>query len=73
MVSRSSAAAEYRGMAQGVCELLSLRRLLRDLGFGPEKPRDLYCDHKAAIAIAFDPVQHDCTKWRLIDILLKRS
>ncbi|CAL8080023.1 unnamed protein product [Prunus armeniaca] len=35
VVSRSSAEAEYRGMAQGVCKLLWLRRLLRDLGFGP--------------------------------------
>ncbi|BBG99845.1 Seven transmembrane MLO family protein [Prunus dulcis] len=34
VVSRSSAEAEYRGMAHGVCELLWLRRLLRDLGFG---------------------------------------
>ncbi|CAL9003170.1 unnamed protein product, partial [Prunus brigantina] len=46
VVSRSSAEAEYRGMAQGVCELLWLRRLLRDLGFGPQKPMDLYCDNK---------------------------
>ncbi|CAL8157474.1 unnamed protein product [Prunus armeniaca] len=54
VVSRSS--AEYRGMAQGVCELLWLRRLLRDLGFGPQKPMDLYCDNKAAIAIAHNPM-----------------
>ncbi|CAL2272271.1 unnamed protein product [Prunus armeniaca] len=35
VVSRSSAEAEYHGMAQGVCELLWLRRLWRDLRFGP--------------------------------------
>ncbi|CAL9012439.1 unnamed protein product [Prunus brigantina] len=62
VVSRSSVEAEYRGMAQGVCKLLWLRRLLRDLGFGPQKPMDLYCDNKAAIVIAHNPVQHDCTK-----------
>ncbi|CAL8132997.1 unnamed protein product [Prunus armeniaca] len=62
LVSRSSAEAEYRGMAHGVRELLWLRRLLKDLGFGPKKPMDLYCDNKAAIAIAHNPVQHDCTK-----------
>ncbi|BBN69007.1 hypothetical protein Prudu_689S000100 [Prunus dulcis] len=61
VVSGSSAEAEYRGMAQGVCELLWLRRLLRDLGFGPQKPMDLYCDNKVAIAIAHNPVQHDRT------------
>ncbi|CAL2277916.1 unnamed protein product [Prunus armeniaca] len=51
VVSRSSAEAEYREMAQGVCELLWLRRLLRDLGFGPQKPMDLYCDNKTAIEL----------------------
>ncbi|CAL8157464.1 unnamed protein product [Prunus armeniaca] len=65
VVSRSS--AEYRGMAQGVCELLWLRRLLRDLGFGPQKPMDLYCDNKAAIAIAHNPMQHDRTKHVEVD------
>ncbi|CAL9002382.1 unnamed protein product [Prunus brigantina] len=67
VVSRSSAEAEYRGMAHGVCELLWLRRLLRDLGFGPKKPMDLYCDNKAAIAIAHNPVQHDRTKHVEVD------
>ncbi|CAL8173993.1 unnamed protein product [Prunus armeniaca] len=56
VVSKSSVEAEYRGMAQGVCELLWLRRLLRDLGFGPRKPMDLYCDNKPAIAIAHNPM-----------------
>ncbi|CAL2237756.1 unnamed protein product [Prunus armeniaca] len=67
VVSRSSAEAEYRGMAHDVCELLWLRRLLRDLGFGPKKPMDLYCDNKAAIAIAHNPVQHDRTKHVEVD------
>ncbi|CAL8151504.1 unnamed protein product [Prunus armeniaca] len=67
VVSRFSAKAEYRGMAQGVCELLWLRRLLRDLGFGPQKPMDLYCDNKAAIAIAHNPVQYDRTKHVEVD------
>ncbi|CAL8137817.1 unnamed protein product [Prunus armeniaca] len=67
VVSRSSAEAEYHGMAHGVCELLWLRRLLRDLGFGPKKPMDLYCDNKAAIAIAHNPVQHDRTKHVEVD------
>ncbi|CAL2255207.1 unnamed protein product [Prunus armeniaca] len=67
VVSRSSAEAEYRGMTHGVCELLWLRRLLRDLGFGPKKPMDLYCDNKAVIAIAHNPVQHDRTKHVEVD------
>ncbi|CAL2227109.1 unnamed protein product [Prunus armeniaca] len=67
VVSMSSAEAEYRGMTQGVCELLWLRRLLRDLGFGPQKPIDLYCDNKVAIAIEHNLVQHDCTKHVEVD------
>ncbi|CAL8085203.1 unnamed protein product [Prunus armeniaca] len=67
VVSRSSAEAKYRGMAQGVCELLWLRRLLRDLGFRPQKSMDLYCDNKAATAIAHNPVQHDRTKHVEVD------
>ncbi|CAL2268804.1 unnamed protein product [Prunus armeniaca] len=65
--SGSSAEAKYRGIAQGVCELLWLRRLLRDLGFGPQKPMDLYCDNKAAIATAHNPVQYDRTKHMEVD------
>ncbi|KAI5316914.1 hypothetical protein L3X38_036621 [Prunus dulcis] len=72
VVSRSSAEAEYCGMAHGVCELLWLRRLLRDLGFRPKKPMDLYCDNKAAIAIAHNLVQHDRIKHvELADVLTK--
>ncbi|BBH04569.1 BURP domain-containing protein [Prunus dulcis] len=59
VVSRSSAEAKYRGMAQGVCELLWIRRLLTELGFKPEKPMELHCDNKSAIDIAHNPVQHD--------------
>ena len=33
VVSRSSAEAEFRAMAQGTCELLWLRSLLSELGF----------------------------------------
>ncbi|CAL9017404.1 unnamed protein product [Prunus brigantina] len=57
----------YFTFVGGVCELLWLRRLLRDLGFGPQKPMDMYCDNKAAIAIAHNPVQHDRTKHVEVD------
>ncbi|CAL9012698.1 unnamed protein product [Prunus brigantina] len=54
-------------MAQGVCKLLWLRRLLGDLGFEPHKPMDLYCDNNVAIAIAHNFVQHDRTKHVEVD------
>ncbi|PRQ43270.1 putative RNA-directed DNA polymerase [Rosa chinensis] len=67
VVARSSAEAEYRGMAHGVCELLWLRNLLRDLGFKLESTMQLYCDNKAAIDISQNPVQHDRTKHVEVD------
>ena len=34
-VALSSADAEFRGMAKGLCEILWLRRLLTEIGFDP--------------------------------------
>ncbi|PRQ60568.1 putative RNA-directed DNA polymerase [Rosa chinensis] len=67
VVARSSAEAEYRGMAHGVCEMLWLRHLMKDLGFKPKHAMNLYCDNKAAIDIAHNPVQHDRTKHVEVD------
>ena len=67
MVARSSAEAEYRAMAHGVCELLWLQTFLRDLGFPDAGPMKLNCDNKAAISIAHNPIQHDRTKHIEID------
>ncbi|KAL6133476.1 hypothetical protein ACLB2K_065711 [Fragaria x ananassa] len=49
-------------MAHGVCELLWIRNVLKELGFKLQKPMDLHCDNTAAIEIAHNPVQHDRTK-----------
>ncbi|KAK9924401.1 hypothetical protein M0R45_032770 [Rubus argutus] len=67
VVARSSAEAEYRGMAHGVCELLWLKNLLHDLGFGLKSTMQLYCDNRAAIDISQNPVQHDRTKHVEVD------
>ncbi|CAL5418427.1 unnamed protein product [Camellia sinensis] len=67
VVSRSSAEAEYRAMAHGTCELMWLQSLLNDIGFVCSEPLTLYCDNKAAISIAHNPVQHDRTKHIEID------
>ncbi|XP_059277718.1 uncharacterized mitochondrial protein AtMg00810-like [Lycium ferocissimum] len=52
VIARSSAEAEYRAMAQGVCELLWLRKLLEELRLSEKGKISLYCDNKAAINIA---------------------
>jgi len=67
VVSRSSAEAEFRAMSQGICELLWIKILLRDLKLGTLETMRLYCDNKAAISIAHNPVQHDRTKHVEID------
>jgi len=49
-------------MAQGVCETLWLKILLTKLGFDSKDSMRLYCDNKAAISIAHNPVHHDRPK-----------
>ena len=56
IVVRSSAEAEYRAMAQGVCELLWLKRLMQDIHLLEKESFLLHCDNKAAISIANNPV-----------------
>jgi hypothetical protein len=67
MVARFSAEAEFRAMAHGVCEILWLKILLKELGFDSKDSLRLYCDNKAAISIAHNPIQHDQTKHVEID------
>lgn len=66
-VSRSSAESEFRGMVHGACELLWIKRVLRDLSIGINEAMNLYCDNQAAVKIANNPVQHDRTKHVEID------
>jgi hypothetical protein len=67
VVALSSAEAEFRGMAKGLCELLWLQRLLTEIGFAPNCAMNLFCDNKSAIEIAHNPVQHDRTKHVEVD------
>lgn len=67
VVALSSAEAEFRGMVKGLCELLWLKRLLEEIGYSSESPMNLFCDNKAAIEIAHNPVQHDRTKHVEVD------
>ena len=62
LITLSSAKAEFRGISKGVCELLWLRSLMTEIGYTPSDEISLYCDNRAAIQIAQNPVQHDRTK-----------
>ncbi|CAL5335650.1 unnamed protein product [Camellia sinensis] len=59
VVACSSAEAEFRAMALGVCEGIWLNKLLEELRVPSEHPMILYCDNQAAISIAKNPVHHD--------------
>lgn len=61
-VSHSSAEAEYRCMAVGLREAKWLRKLLKGLDVEQKKPTRFFCDSKAAIHIATNPVFHERTK-----------
>ena len=62
VVSRSSAEAEYRALADGMCEGIWLRRILKELRVENENPVRVLCDSQAALSIVKNPVHHDRTK-----------
>ena len=68
VVALSSAEAEFRGILKGICELLWLISLLNEIGYARNNEMNLYCDNRAAIQIAQNPVQHYRTKYVEIDI-----
>lgn len=67
IVALSSAEAEFRGIRNGLMEVLWLRGLMSELGLVSQNTCQLFCDNKAAISIAENPVQHDRTKHVEVD------
>ncbi|XP_060958297.1 uncharacterized mitochondrial protein AtMg00810-like [Cannabis sativa] len=67
VVARSSAEVEFRAVAHGICEIIWIKRLLEELKSSQSSPMKLYCDNKAAIAIAHNLVLHDRTKHVEVD------
>jgi hypothetical protein len=67
VVTRSTVEVEYRAMPHGMSEGLWLQRLLLELGLMENKIIMLYCDNKASINIANNPIQHDRIKHVEID------
>ena len=71
--SRSSAEAEYRGVANVVAETAWLRNLLRELHTPLLSATLVYCDNVSAIYMSVNPVQHQRTKHIEIDIHFVRD
>ncbi|CAH9070189.1 unnamed protein product [Cuscuta europaea] len=67
VVARSSVESEFRAMANGICELLWIKRVITELKMEIELPMKLYCDNKADISIAHNHVLHDRTKHIEVD------
>ncbi|XP_018633968.1 uncharacterized mitochondrial protein AtMg00810-like [Nicotiana tomentosiformis] len=66
-INMSSTKAEYRSMAAVAAEVTWLSGLLDELGISISKPIQLFCDNKAAIQIAENPIFHERTKHIEID------
>jgi hypothetical protein len=72
-VSRSSAEAEYRGVANAVAECSWLRQLLGELHCVVPKATVAYCDNISSVYMARNPVHHRRTKHIEIDIHFVRE
>ena len=67
VVARSSAEAKFRSVAHGICKALWVKHFLEEVKITCVLPMRMYCDNKAAIAIAHNPVFHDRTKHVEVD------
>ena len=72
-VSKSSAEAEYRAVANGVAEATWLRQLLQELSAPLRRATLVYCDNISAVYMTFNPVQHQRTKHIEIDLHFVRE
>lgn len=72
-LSRSSAEAEYRGVANVIAETAWIRNLLRELDAPLFTATLVYCDNVSTVYLSTNPVQHQRTKHIEIDINFVRD
>ncbi|GJS41604.1 ribonuclease H-like domain-containing protein [Tanacetum coccineum] len=73
MLSRSSAEAEYRGVANVVAETCWLRNLLHELHTPLSFATLVFCDNSSAVYLLCDPIKHQRTKHIEINIHFVRD
>ena len=61
-VCLSTQEAEYCAQTEGVKEVLNIRMLLKDLGFGLPDPTRLFCDNKGALTMSLHPANKPATR-----------
>ena len=72
-VSRSSTEAEYRALSFTAAEIDWIKQLLAFLHVHLSQPPVIFCDNLSAIALSFNPVQHQKTKHIEIDVHFVRE
>ena len=72
-VSRSSAEAEYRGVANTVAESCWIRNLLLELHQPVSKATLVFCDNISSVYLSSNPVKHQRTKHVELDLHFVRE
>ena len=72
-MSRSSAEAEYRAVANDVAEAGWLRQLLYELHHPLQKSTLVYCDNVSVVYLSSNLVQHQRTKHVEIELQFVRE
>jgi hypothetical protein len=72
-VSRSSAEAEYRAVANTIVEATWIRQLLYEFHRPSPPTTVVFCDNVSAVYMSTNPVQHQCTKHIEIDLHFVRD
>ena len=67
VVSRLSAESEYKGLANGVAELMWIQSILVELSISKSAIPSIMCDNKSAPELTTNPIFHARTKHIKID------
>ena len=67
VVARGSTKAKFRVITQAICEVIWIKRVLKELRISSLESMKIFCDNEATIRIIKNPVHHDRTNHVKID------